>query len=208
MDTRGATDAGHFVALYELAPLPSDPNGLGVLRVQHGLLASKENTASLSVKMTDLAPLRAKLLNIRDNRRQPFRDEKIVVSLNGLAITGLAHAGKVLGETEWVASARRAGEFLWQTAFDETSGRLRHHVFQGEAAGEGFLDDYALLGLGFIALGEATGDQVWFLRAQALASAIMTRFMRPDGLLVTSTTDANLIGQAMDLDDYEMPSGT
>jgi len=208
MDALGAVDADHFFAVYALMPLPSDPDGPGVLRIRRDLLDSKLNAASLSVKMTELAPLRAKLLNTRDKRRQPFRDEKIVVALNGLAITGLAHAGKALGEAEWVASARRAGEFLWQHAFDETSGRLRHHIFQGEAAGEGFLDDYAMLGLSFLALGEATGDQVWFLRAQALASAIMARFMRPEGLLVTSTADANLIGPAMDLDDHEMPSGT
>jgi uncharacterized protein len=208
MDALGVADADRFFSFYQLTPLPSDPNGPGVFRIRRELLASKEIAASLSVKIAELAPLRAKLLEVREERRQPFRDEKIVVALNGLAITGLAHAGKVLGEAEWIASARRAGEFLWQHAFDETSGRLRHHVFQGEAAGDGFLDDYASLGLGFLALGEATGDQVWLLRAQALASAIMTRFMRPDGLLVTSPADANLIGPAMDLDDHEMPSGT
>ena len=32
--------------------------------------------------------------------------------------------------------------------------------------------------------------------------------MKPEGLLVTSTSDANLIGAAVDLDDHEMPSGT
>ena len=111
--------------------------------------------------MAELAPLRAKLLEARDRRPQPARDDKIVVALNGLAIAGLARAGKILGEPQWIASAGRAGEFLWQRAFDEKSGRLRHHLFQGEAAGEGFLDDYALLGLGFIALGEATGEPVW-----------------------------------------------
>jgi uncharacterized protein YyaL (SSP411 family) len=208
MDALGVADADRFFALYQLTPLPSDPNGPGVLRIRQDLLASKESAESLRVKMAELAPLRAKLLEVREERRQPFRDEKIIVALNGLAITGLAHAGKALGEAEWVASARRAGEFLWQHAFDETSGRLRHHIFQGDAAGEGFLNDYAMLGLGFLALGEATGDQVWFLRSQALASAMMTRFMRPDGLLVTSTADANLIGPATDLDDHEMPSGT
>jgi uncharacterized protein YyaL (SSP411 family) len=208
VDALGVADADRFFGLYQLTPLPSDPNGPGVLRIRQDVLASKESAAGLSAKMAELAPLRAKLLEVREKRRQPFRDEKIVVALNGLAIASLAHAGKALGEAEWVASACRAGELLWQHAFDETSGRLRHHIFHGEAVGEGFLDDYASLGLGFVALGEATGDQVWVVRAQALASAIMTRFMRPDGLLVTSTADENLIGPAMDLDDHEMPSGT
>jgi uncharacterized protein YyaL (SSP411 family) len=114
----------------------------------------------------------------------------------------------VLDESEWIASARRAGEFLWQHAFDEASGRLRHQVYQGEASGEGFLNDYALLGLGFLALGEATSDQVWVSRAQALASVILARFMKSDALLVTSTADANLIAPAIDFEDHEIPSGT
>jgi uncharacterized protein YyaL (SSP411 family) len=130
------------------------------------------------------------------------------LALNGLALAGLAQAGQSLGETQWIASASRAGEFLWQKTFDETRGSLRHHLFQDKAVGEGFLNDYAVLGLGFLALGEATGEPVWLSRAQALASAIMDRFIKTDGLVVTSTADANLILPVIDLNDHEMPSGT
>ena len=55
------------------------------MRIRRDLLASKENAASLSIKMTELARLRGKMLDTRDQRRQPFRDEKIVIALNGLA---------------------------------------------------------------------------------------------------------------------------
>jgi hypothetical protein len=203
----GSADADRLFGLYELRPLPSEPSGPGVLRIRDQA-ASAESRASLPRRMAELAPLRARLLEARGGRPQPVRDDKIVVALNGLAIAGLARAGKALGEPHWIASARRAGEFLWQHAFDEKSGRLRHHLFQGEAAGEGFLDDYAMLGLGFIALGEATGEPIWQTRAQALASAIMARFIKADGLVVTSTADVNLILPAIDLDDHEMPAGT
>jgi hypothetical protein len=115
---------------------------------------------------------------------------------------------KSSGEPQWIAAAGRAGEVLWQRAFDEKSGALRHHVYQGQAVGDGFLDDYAMLGLGFLSLDEATGDQVWVSRAQALASAMIDRFVKPDGLIVTSTTDASLVTPAIDLDDHDTPSGT
>ena len=203
-----SADADRLFSLYELTPLPNEPSGAGVLRIRPDHSASEENRASLPRRIAELAPLRAKLLAVRDRRPQPARDDKIVVALNGLAIAGLARAGKVLGEPQWIASASRAGEFLWQHAFDEKSGRLRHHLFQGEAAGEGFLDDYAMLGLGFLALGEATGEPVWLSRAQSVASAIMARFIKADGLAVTSTADENLLLPAIDLDDHEMPSGT
>ena len=65
-----------------------------------------------------------------------------------------------------------------------------------------------MLGLAFLALGEATGDPIWVTRAQALGSAIMARFIKPDGLVVTSMTDANLVLPAIDLDDHDTPSGT
>jgi len=204
----GSADADRLFSLYELTPLPNEPSGAGVLRIRRDQSASEENRSSLPRRIAELAPLRAKLLEVRDRRPQPARDDKIVVALNGLAIAGLARAGKALGEPQWIASASRAGEVLWQRAFDEKSGRLRHHLFQGEAAGEGFLDDYAMLGLGFLALGEATGEPVWQARAQALASAIMARFIKADGLAVTSTADAILLLPAIDLDDHEMPAGT
>jgi hypothetical protein len=208
VEALGSVDADRFFALYELTPLPSDAFGRGILRISNDQIASEGNRSSLHDEIADLAPLRAKLHEIRNQRRQPPRDEKIVVALNGLAVAGLAQAGKVLGEPDWIERARQAGEFLWQNAFDETRSQLCHHVFQGVAAGKGFLDDYASLGLGFLALSEATGDPVWISRAQALASALVARFLQEDGLLVTSTADANLILPAIDLDDHEMPSGT
>jgi uncharacterized protein len=207
-DVLGPTDADRFFGLYELTPLPDEPNGPGVLRIRRDQIASKESRANIQGRVAEIAPLRTKLLEVRDRRPQPARDDKIVVALNGLAIASLAHAGVILGEPQWIASASRAGELLWQHAFDETSGRLCHHLFQGEAAGEGFLDDYAMLGLAYLALGEATGEPVWVSRAQALGSAIMARFIKPDGLVVISVADARLVTPAIDLDDHDAPSGT
>jgi uncharacterized protein YyaL (SSP411 family) len=207
-DALGSADAERFFELYELTPLASEPSGGGVLRIRRDQTAAEGSRADLSHRITEMAPLRAKLLEIRDRRSQPSRDDKIVVALNGLAIAGLAHAGKILDEPQWVGAASRAGEFIWQKAFHETNESLRHHLFQGRAVGEGFLNDYAMLGLGFLALGEATGEPVWFSRAQALASAIMARFIKPDGLVVTSAADAHLRLPVIDFEDHEMPSGT
>jgi uncharacterized protein len=207
-DVLGAADADRFFGVYELTPLPNEPNGPGVLRIGRDQIASEDSRANLQHRVAELGPLRAKLLEWRDRRQQPARDDKIVVALNGLAIAELARTGKTLGEPQWIASASRAGEVLWQHAFDEKSGRLRHHLFQGEASGEGFLDDYATLGLAFITLGEATGEPVWVSRAQALASVILTRFIKPDGLVVTSVADTSLLTPAIDLDDHNTPSGT
>jgi hypothetical protein len=204
----GEADADRFFDLYELTPLPNEPTGSGVLRIRQDRTNAKNNGASVLPALTEIVSLRAKLLEIRARRQQPARDDKIVVSLNGLAIAGLARAGKVVGEQQWIQWAERAGEYLWQHAFDAKTGELHRYVYKGEARGDGLLDDYALLGLGFIVLGEATGEPKWLTRAEALASTIMARFVAKDGVVLTSTADPRLIVRAVDLQDQDTPSAT
>jgi uncharacterized protein YyaL (SSP411 family) len=204
----GAADAERFFAVYQLTPSPTEPAGPGVLRVRPDRTATIKERVKLANELEALAPLRAKLLEVRDRRKQPLRDEKIVVALNGLAIAAFARAGRVFDKPAWISSAKSAAEFLWARAFDERAGSLRHHIYRGEPRGNGFLDDYAQLALGFVALGDATGEPIWLTRACAVAGAIVERFARADLALVTTAADATLIVPAVDLQDHDAPSGT
>ena len=56
-----------------------------------------------------LAPARAKLAGVRKHRVPPLRDEKILAAWNGLAISALAVAGRVLGEERYLDAAVRDG---------------------------------------------------------------------------------------------------
>jgi uncharacterized protein YyaL (SSP411 family) len=161
----GDTDAERFFAVYELTPLPTEPTGAGVLRVRLDRAANMKDRLKLGTELEALAPLRAKLLEVRDRRKQPLRDDKIVVGLNGLAIGALARSGAVFGQPASVSAAERAGELLWNRAFDAKTGNLRRYLYRDEARGDGFLEDYALLALGYLALGEASGEAVWSTRA-------------------------------------------
>jgi uncharacterized protein YyaL (SSP411 family) len=204
----GPADAKRFFALYQLTSVPTEPGGAGVLRVRPDRKATMTERIRLGRELDELAPLRAKLLEVRDRRKQPLRDEKIVIGLNGLAIATLARAGRVFDTTAWVSAAKSAAGFLWARAFDEAAGRLRHHLYRGEPRGEGFLDDYAQLALGFMALGEASEEPIWLTRASALADAMVKRFVRVDGFIVTNVGDATLIVPPVDLQDHDTPSGT
>ena len=204
----GAADADRFFELYELVALPDDAGGPGVLRIRQDRTDLETDGASIVDEMTQAAPLRAKLAEIRDRRQQPARDDKIVVSLNGLAIAALARAGVVFGEPQWIESAKQAGEFVWQRAFDARSGDLSRYVYNGKARGNGFLEDYALLGTGFIALRNATNEPVWGTRAEALADAIIRRFVEENGVVLTAVADESSIVPAIDLNDNDTPSGT
>jgi uncharacterized protein YyaL (SSP411 family) len=90
-----------------------------------------------------LREARRKLFEARERRVRPGRDEKVLVSWNALAIRGMAHAGRVLGRPEWIASARRALDFIRTAMWRE--GRLRATYKDGRAHLKAYLDDYAFL---------------------------------------------------------------
>jgi len=75
------TDAERFFAVYELTPLPTEPGGPGILRVRADRTGTIKERMKLASELEAIAPLRAKLLEVRDRRKQPLRDEKIVVAL-------------------------------------------------------------------------------------------------------------------------------
>src|SRR5262245_14288666 len=85
-DALGSTDAERFFELYELTPFPDEPNGPGVLRIRRDQLVSEESRANLQDRVAELAQLRDKLLKVRDQRRQPPHNNKIIVTLNKLTI--------------------------------------------------------------------------------------------------------------------------
>ncbi len=218
----GKEPAERFLKIYELMPLPRpDVPGLehpalvngeeaGVLRVRLPLevtlkQAGFEDAAQM---LSALAADRAKLLEVRAQRRQPARDDKLVVGLNGLAIAALAESGKIFGEPRYIEWAGKAAERVWTLAFDAKTGALKHEIFRDRAQTEAFLQDYAALGLGYWSLAEVTGESIWRERAAMLANSLLDRFMAIDGSLkVTSYEDDLLLVFGDDGDSVE-PSGT
>jgi len=74
---------------------------------------------------------------------RPGRDDKVLVSWNALAISGMTRAGRVFDRPAWVASARRALEFIRASMWRD--GRLRATYKDGRAHLNAYLDDYAFL---------------------------------------------------------------
>ncbi len=207
----GEAGAKRFFGLYALTQMLAAYAGQmqspgGVLRLDDErarALAEKDRPAAA---IDALAPQRKKLLAAR-NRRPPARDEKVVIAGNALAILGFLEAGQALRESSLTRTAVDTANWAWAQAFDARSGGLRHQSYRGRAGGDGFLDDYALLGRAFLALHAATGDALWRSRAQRLTEAMLERFARPDGSLATTTDTADLIVAPPSKGDSVRPSG-
>ncbi|MBI2903077.1 MAG: thioredoxin domain-containing protein, partial [Candidatus Methylomirabilis oxyfera] len=212
----GVEAAKRFFEVYELALMPggagdeasSDERPPGVLRVRASLAAQKAQRPSVVERLSAMAPLRAKLLVARTRRLQPLRDEKIIVGLNGLAIDAFAQSGQIFGNEKDIASARRTAERIWAVAYDPKTRRLKHEIFHGHAQTDAYLEDYALLGVGFMSLYDLTKNTVWLTRAAALADDMLQQFARKDGRLSTVPNERDLLIVPEDDGDSVYPSGT
>ncbi|KAJ1912925.1 hypothetical protein IWQ60_009438, partial [Tieghemiomyces parasiticus] len=110
-----------------------------------------------------LADARDRLAAYRNEHRpRPFRDEKVVVSWNGLMIGAAARAASILGDPAYLKMATRAATFVRTHLYDATTHQLRRHWYEGGAAPiDGFAEDYAFLIQGLLDLYEASLDEAW-----------------------------------------------
>ena len=152
--------------------------------------------------------VRRRLLAARQQRVRPERDDKVVAAWNGLAISGLVDAGRLLGREEYVVAALAAGELLADVHL--VDGRLRR-VSRGGRVGRpaGVLEDHGAVAHGFLALCGATGDDRWLARAVALLDAALTHFRADDGGFFDTPADGErLVARPRDPGDNASPSGT
>jgi uncharacterized protein YyaL (SSP411 family) len=151
--------------------------------------------------------VRRRLLEARELRVRPARDDKVVAAWNGLAITGLCDAGLRLGEPTYVDAAAAAGELLWR--LHVVGDRLRRVSRDGAVgAPAGVLEDHGCVASGFLALVQATGDAVWLERARHLLDDALARFRADDGGFFDTASDAEaLVARPRDPSDNASPSG-
>ena len=154
-----------------------------------------------------LASARAKLFAVREKRVRPGRDEKILTSWNALMIRGMARAGRVLGNADWLDSARRALGFIRATMWKD--GMLLATYKDGRAHLNAYLDDYAFLIDALIELLQADFNPEYLAFAQDLADTLLEQFEDPEagGFYFTGRDHEELIHRPKPGHDNATPSG-
>lgn len=108
--------------------------------------------------------------------RMPLkRDEKIVTVWNAMMIQSYVTAYLAFDEKQYLDKAINAAEFLRRKIL-QPNGTLRICWFDGEATGEGLLDDYAQLAMAALLLYRATLEDRWLTWAVHLSRMILERF--------------------------------
>ena len=147
------------------------------------------------------------LYQARSLRPPPFRDEKVVASWNGLAISALAFAAWTLDEPTYAARAEAAADFVLTEL--RPSGRLARSSHDGRTSGAAFLDDYAFLIAGLIDLYEATGNVNRLEQALSLDQEL-ERFHEDGeggGFYFTASDQERMIERSKPVVDQAEPSG-
>jgi uncharacterized protein YyaL (SSP411 family) len=155
----------------------------------------------------NLASARVKLFAEREGRVRPGRDDKILTSWNALMIHGMAHAGRLLEQPEWIASAERAVDFVRTTLWQD--GRLLASYKDGKANLAAYLDDHAYLILALLELLQARWRSADLEFAMALAEVLLSHFEDPahGGFYFTADDHERLLQRPKPMSDDAMPSG-
>ena len=166
--------------------------------------ARKQSPRQLAV---DLRALEDRLLAVRQHRKRPLTDTKILAGWNGLAIRGYATAGRIFKNPQYTATAARAADFLL-TNLRTPEGRLLRSYCQGPGKVPAFLDDYSFAIAGLVALYRADGNRRWLEAAAALQDDQLERFGdERGGFYFTAADHETLFARSKMSTDGVMPSG-
>ena len=151
---------------------------------------------------------RARLLQLRENRVRPARDDKVVAAWNGLALAALAECGALFDRPDLIDAARTCATLLADVHM--VDGRLRR-VSRDGAVGTpaGVLEDHGDVAEGLLALHQVTGERRWLDLAGSLLDLALAHFADGRGGFFDTADDAErLVRRPQDPTDNATPSGS
>ncbi len=204
-DLLGPEQERLFFEIYQLAPMPEGGESVVFRRNDAGRTAAERgwSEARLAARAD---PLRTSLGKARNEREYPLLDDKIIASWNGMMIAAYAEAAAVFDDPGYGLRAGKAARFVLERMRSK-SGELKR-VYRNEAAKQrAFLEDYAFLAEGLLALHIATGEERWLVEARGICDEMIGRFRDPDnGGFFFSEGGADLIARSTIGTDSALPA--
>ncbi len=203
----------YFYGVKNTGNAPDDPHGefkdKNILIVRHTIeeTATKFNKTPEDVRIL-LANARQTLFAIRTERPHPYLDDKTLTAWNGLMISAFARGYQVLDDERYLRAARRAADFVRENLYDAQTHLLSRRHRDGEAAIDGYQDDYAFFIQGLLDLYEASftiDDLSWAIALQQTQDALF--WDEFGGYFSTTGKDPSILFRKKDDYDGAEPSG-
>jgi uncharacterized protein YyaL (SSP411 family) len=190
--------AEDFCYAYDVSG-PGNFEGQSILNMPKPLdVCAKVRNKLFEQFRAEMHTARTKLLEVREKRVRPGRDDKVLVAWNGLMIDALARAAGALGEPSYLDVAVKAAEFILRE-MRRADGRLLHTWRAGQAKFDAYLDDYAALANALVSLYEATFDERYIDEAVRLVETMLKHFADAEagGFFYTADDHEQLIARQM-----------
>ncbi len=202
-----AEDAALFMQYYGVTQR-GNFEGKNILHIeQDAQTVADQAHVSLETLQASLKRSREMLFKVREKRVKPGRDEKILASWNGLMLRSFAEAARYLDRPDYLQVATNNAEFLLRELYRD--GRLQRTYKDGRAHLNGYLEDYAFLADGLLALYEASFNPRWFVEAHRLADEAIALFAdeQNGGFFDTGIDHEALVSRPKDIMDNATPAG-
>jgi uncharacterized protein YyaL (SSP411 family) len=116
-----------------------------------------------------------RLLQKRNERKQPATDDKVLTPWNGMMIAALARAGRDLDESKYTDAAAKAARYILDRMRSPDGGLYR--TMRGDQAKiPAFLEGYAWFMHGLIELYRTQNQRLWIDAAEAFALMVSEKF--------------------------------
>jgi uncharacterized protein YyaL (SSP411 family) len=198
-------EADLFVSAYGV----SESGNFGGLNVLQRALSDSELAARFSITIPEvqerLEIILKRLFHARSPRIRPPTDDKVLVAWNAMAMQTFAEAACILKRPAYLEMATRNAAFTLDNLYHT---QLFRSWRSGLAQHSAYLEDYASLILGLLALYQADPQLRWFSFAIRLANEMLERFPDPQGgFFDTSNDQSSLLIHPKDIQDNATPSG-
>lgn len=165
----------------------------------------KEKGWTQEVFDKELKKLQRHLLNIRSERVFPGIDDKVLTGWNAMTVKGLAQAGVIFNEPQYIDLGTAIMNTLLNEQWD--GEKLKRNFKNGVSTIDAFLEDYAHMIDGLIALHQADLDEKWINAAVQLTEKTIEEFSdEKSGMFFFTDSRSNLIARKMEVNDNVIPS--
>lgn len=189
----GVTEEGNFEGK-NILHVEADPGELAkLLGVDEGQL--KEQIALLKIK----------LLEKRNQRIKPFKDDKVITAWNGLMLDAMVQAGSCFDNSPYTEAAVKTANWIKKQLW--IKGELLRRYREGDARFSGGLDDYAFLIKGVLSLFECGLGSEYLQWAMELSEVLEKEYKTPNGAYYQTKEDRFLLMRKCEFYDGAEPSG-
>jgi len=201
-------DTTRFCAFYDITAdgnwehhsIPNTPRALEDVAQELGC-----SPEALQETIDRVRPL---VYQARLKRVAPGLDDKVITAWNGMMISAMAEAARVLGQTRYLEAATKAADFLL-TTLSRPDGGLYRTSRADKAHLDAYLEDYAFLIEALIDVYEAGGKEHYLKEAVRLADRLIKDFSdeQHGGFFTTAKDHETLILRSREGPDGATPSG-